>query len=152
VISELDRYQGVVLRQIVVAYGGRVEVGLADVTGRKDCFSVARAAFQIKHCRNRLSPWHFTYQPENFGEIEKLRAWFDPVWVFLVCGADGVVGLSADELISITEVGDGGQAWVRVSRSRSSMYRVSGARGELPRAKARGVQAFVADLVEKTNI
>ena len=148
-ISELDRYHGVVLRQIVVAHGGRVSLGLADLTGRKDSFSIDGGAFQIKHCKNRLSPWQFTYQPENFSELAELRASFEPVWAFLVCGEDGVVGLSVDELTSITQPGDGGQAWVRVSRSRNSMYRVSGASCELPRPKARGVQGFIADLVRK---
>jgi len=84
--------------------------------------------------------------PENLGELAELRRVFDPVWAILVCGEDGVVGLSLDELNSIVQVGEGGAAWVRVSRSRNSMYRVGGALGDLPRAKPRGVQPFLAEV------
>lgn len=145
-IAELDRYHGVVLRQILVAHRYPVRVGIADLLGRVDAFSIESAAFQVKHCSKRLSPWQFTYLAENLSELAELRRRFEPVWVFLVCGEDGVVGLSLDELSSIAQLGDGGTAWVRVSRSRNSMYRVSGMLGELARAKARGVQGFLADV------
>lgn len=143
-IAELDRYHGVVLRQILVTLGRSVRVGVADLTGRVDVFHVEDAAFQVKHSTKRLSPWQFTYAAENLVELRELQHSFDPVWVFLVCGQDGVVGLSLSELVSIAQGGEGGAAWVRVSRSRNSMYRVSGALGDLSRAKPRGVHDFVA--------
>lgn len=148
-IPELDRYHGIVLRQILVAHRGRVALGIADLTGRKDAYYIDGAAFQIKHSSKRLSPWQFTYMPENLAELSELRRACDPVWVFLVCGQDGVVGLSYDELTSVIQGGVGGVAWVRVTRSRRSMYRVAGASGELAKAKARGVQGFLNELLEK---
>ena len=151
-IPELDRYHGIVLRQILVAHRDPVMIGVADLAGRKDAFRIGQAAFQIKHSSKRLSPWQFTYLPENLAELEQLRHLFKPVWVFLVCGVDGVVGLSLDELNAIVRPGEGGVAWLRVNRSRGAMYRAAGAFGELPRAKARGVQAFVAELTHKPLI
>ena len=150
-IPELDRYHGVVLRQILVAHRHRVRVGVADLTGRVDAFCIEGAAFQVKHSSKRLSPWQFTYMSENLAELAELRRIFNPVWVFLVCGQDGVVGLSLDELTSIAQVGEGGAASVRVSRSRNSMYRVGGSLGELPRAKPRGVQGFLAEVFEMSG-
>lgn len=143
-IPDLDLYQGAVLRQLLVAQQRRIRIGVADLTGRTDSFFFDRAAFQIKHSSKRLSPWHFTYSTENLAELSTLRRHYNPVWLFLVCGKDGVVGLSLGEFKSITQVGKAGAAWVRVSRSRNSMYRVGGALGDLPRAKARGVQEFLA--------
>ena len=143
-IAELDRYHGIVLRQIVLAQPGRVSLGLADISGRKDAFYLNDAAFQVKHSSKRLPPWQFTYGPDNLTELAELGATCAPVWVFLVCGGDGVVGLSLEELQSIIKPGVGGVAWVRVSRGRNAMYRVCGAAGELPRAKSRGVQGFVS--------
>lgn len=148
-IAELDRYHGIVLRQILVAHRSAAMIGLADLAGRKDAYSIDGAAFQVKHSSKRLSPWQFTYLPENLAELAELRHIYEPVWVFLVCGQDGVVGLSYDELTSVIEAGAGGVAWVRVSRSRKSMYRVAGASGGLPKAKARGVQAFLNELMVK---
>lgn len=147
-ISELDRYQGVVLRQILVAHRDAVRVGVADFSGRIDAFRVERAAFQIKHSSKRLSPWRFTYLPENFVELGELRRAFDPVWVFLVCGQDGIAGISLDELTSVTQATERGAAWLRVSRSRNSMFHVRGARGELPRAVPRGVHDFLAKVCD----
>jgi hypothetical protein len=145
-IPEVDRYQGVVFRQILVAHGQSAKIGVADLSGRVDAFSIEGAAFQIKHSSKRLSPWQFTYLPENLAELAALRESFSPVWVFLVCGVDGVLGVSLEELTAIAQLGEGGAAWVRVSRSRNSMYHVSGALGELPRAKPRGVESFLAEV------
>jgi len=147
-IAELDRYQGVVLRQLLVAHGHSVCVGVADLSGRVDAFCIEGAAFQVKHSSKRLSPWQFTYMPENLTELDELRRTFDPVWVFLVCGDDGIVGVSLSDLTSIVRIGDGGAAWIRVTRNRNSMYRVGGALGELPRAKPRGVQEFLAEVFD----
>jgi len=146
VIAELDRYQGIVLRQILVAHGDPVRIGVVDLSGRVDAFCFEKAAFQVKHSSKRLSPWQFTYTSENLAELTELRKTYAPVWAFLVCGQDGVVGLSLDDLTSIVELGAEHTAWVRVSRSRNSMYRIAGGLGELPRAMSRGVQSFLAEV------
>jgi hypothetical protein len=142
VIAELDRYHGVVLRQLLVHFGRPVGFGIADLAGRVDAFSVESSAFQIKHSSKRLSPWRFTYLQENLDELKALSERFERTWIFLVCGVDGVVGMSIEEFNSIVQIGDGGAAWVRVKRSRNSMYRVGGVLGDLPHAKARGVAEF----------
>jgi hypothetical protein len=144
VISELDRYHGVVLRKILVSCGAAVRVGVVDRSGRVDAFRVEDAAFQIKHSSKRLSPWQFTYVRENLLELSELRDQFQNVWVFLVCGQDGVVGLAYEELATILPLSEAGSTWIRVRRSRNSMYRVSGPLGDLGRAKPRGVQSFLA--------
>ena len=48
-IPELDRYHGIVLRQILMAHPKRFTVGVADISGRKDAFYLNGAAFQIKN-------------------------------------------------------------------------------------------------------
>jgi hypothetical protein len=142
VIAETDRYHGVVLRQLLVECARPVNIGVADRAGRVDAFSVEGCAFQIKHSAKRLSPWRFTYFQENLDELEQLSTGFDQTWIFFVCGIDGIVGLSIQEFNTIVQIGDGGAAWLRVKRSRNSMYRVGGALGDLPHAKARGVSDF----------
>jgi len=146
VIAELDRYHGVVLRQLLVAHGQCVRMGVANLSGRVDAFCIDSAAFQIKYSSKRLPPWRFTYATDNLAELVELRRTFNAVWVFLVCGEDGILGLSLDELASIAPLYEERATWVRVSRNRNSMYRVSGLLGELPRAKPRGVQEFLAEV------
>lgn len=144
-IADFDRHHGIVLRQLLIACGKQVRVGAIEMTGRAEAFSIEHAAFYVKHSTKRLSPWHFTFTAENLADLSNLKRDYSPVWGFFVCGQDGVVGLSFDELMSIASIGDGRTAWLRVSRSRKSMYRVSGSLGELPRAKSRGVQGFLTE-------
>lgn len=146
-ISEVERYQGVVLRQILVAHGDQVSLGVADASGRVDSFRIEGAAFQIKYSAKRLPPWRFTYPAESLRELTELQETFETAWAILVCGEDGVVGLSFEELSSILRINSAGAGWVRVSRSRNSMYRVGGSIGKLPRAKPRGVQAFLDQIL-----
>ena len=149
-ISDLDRYHGIVLRQILVAHGGVLRVGVIETSGQVDAYSLEGVAFVVKRSSKRLSPWRFTFLRENLGQLVELERSFPHVWIFLVCGGDGVVGLSLSELRTISTAGRGRSAWVRVSRNRNSMYRVGGALGELGRAKPRGVEAFLAAVFERT--
>jgi hypothetical protein len=143
-ISEAEQYHGIVLRQLVVTAGKPLTISLADSQGRRDCFCVDDAAFQVKYSTRRLSPWQFSFTIEQLQEIESLARTHRPVWLMLVCGIDGVVGLSSSEFVQITESRPGGVATVRVSRKRNAMYRVSGNADDLPFAKSRGVDDFLA--------
>lgn len=145
-ISDVDRYHGAVLRQLILRLGNDVRLGVVNLDGRRDSFSLGESAFQIKHSSMRLSPWRFSYTKENLSELRLLSRRFDPVWAMLVCGIDGIVGLSLSELQELVEPDARGSAWIGVSRVRKSMYRVSGALGELPLAKARGVDSFLSDV------
>jgi hypothetical protein len=145
-IAEIDRYHGIVFRQLLVGQLKPMTIAVANRSGRVDCFVVDGRPIQIKHSSKRLSPWQFTYPPEQLEELATLKQEFGRVWIMLVCGIDGVVALTLSELESIVQRGEGGAASVRVSRGRHAMYRVSGGRGGLPRPRARGVDAFLADL------
>lgn len=141
-IPEIDRYHGVVLRQLIVASHSPAVIGIANLSGRLDAYCIDKAAFYIKHSTKRLSPWQFTFFPEHISEVERLAKDYRPVWIFLVCGVDGVVGISATELRAI--VGNAlVPSAVRVSRDRKSMYRVVGSAGAIGSAIKRGVSNFL---------
>ena len=148
-ISETDRYHGVVLKQILVRAGRPVQVGVADDSGRVDSFSLEKTAFQIKYSTKRLSPWNFSFTTDQLFEIAGLARKYGSVWMLLVCGVDGVVSLRAKEFLSITESRPGGVCSIRVTRSRNSMYRVSGNARELPFAKPRGVDELVEEALRQ---
>lgn len=142
-IPELDKYQGVVFRQLLVACPEGVRMRSVNLAGRMDAFSVGGAAIVIKHSSKRLSPWRFTFHAENLEELFALKGAFDPVWTMLACGGDGVVALSTPELVQLIGRDPARTSWVRVSRSRNAMYRISGSLDALYRAKPRGVEPFV---------
>ncbi len=143
-IPELDRYQGIVLRQVVASCPEGVRIQPVNVSGRVDAFAVGGAAILVKYSGKRISPWRFTYQSVHVAELVKLCGSFNPVWVMLVCGVDGVVALSSDEILELVGSKPDATSWVRVSRSRNEMFRVAGSLAELQRAIPRGVEPFVA--------
>lgn len=142
-IADVDRYQGVVLREIILSAAAPVTIASLNLTGRSDAFSIDTAAIQIKHSSARLSPWQFTYLPDQLEELQNLASKFEPVWSVLVCGIDGVLGLSVEELDSLIQRGRSGIAWLRVKRDRHSMYRVAGSAGVLERPKPKGLETFM---------
>lgn len=144
-INELERYQGVVLRKLIVRAGRPINLGVANEAGRVDCFSIERTAFQIKYSTKRLSPWQFSFTAEQIFEIATLVRSYGTAWIVLVCGIDGIVSLRAREFLSITEPRPGGVCSIRISRSKNAMYRVSGNARELPSAKPRGVDELITD-------
>lgn len=146
-IADLDRYQGAVIRQLLVVSAKALHLGAVSTSGRVDAFFVEQGAFQVKHSSKRLSPWQFTYMEENLQELAQLEASYSPVWVLLVCGQDGIVGLSLEELRTVIRTNEQGDASIRVKRGKNSMYRVSGASGELSRAKPKGVDEFISKVL-----
>jgi hypothetical protein len=151
-ISDVDRYQGIVFRQLLLTAGRPLTIGTADETGRVDCFRVERSAFLIKFSRKRLSPWQFSFTVDQVSEIEELSRKFGSVWLMLVCGIDGVVGIRAAEFNGIIATPPGGVASIRVSRSRNSMYRISGNEKDLPYAKARGLEEFLREATQWASL
>lgn len=142
-ISDTEKYQGVVLRQLVVALPNGARIRPVNHQGRIDAFSLDSMAFLIKFSSLRVSPWRFTYTRDTFEELRHLSSTHSDVWVFHCCGPDGVFGLSLAELREVLgTLEDDDTRWVSAARSRSSMYRVAGSAGKLSRAKAMGVVAF----------
>ena len=145
-ITELERYHGVVLRQLLTQAGRTLSLGVAETNGRVDSYVVEGVGVHVKHSSKRLSPWQFTYLPENIVELHDLRRRYGSVWIMLVCGVDGVVCLSLAELEAVLQTTGTGGATIRVSRNRSAMYRVNSGSVSLSRAVARGVSSFVEAL------
>lgn len=139
------------MRQVLAAAMRRLTVGVVNFAGRVDAFTVEEGACHIKYSTKRLSPWQFTYTPENLVEIQELSSVANPVWLFFVCGGDGIVGISREEMQSVLPTQSDVQTWVRIRRSKNGMYRVIGPLGECERAKPRGVQPFL-DAVLRTRV
>ncbi len=145
-ISEMVRYQGVAIRELIAASHAPLTIQCADHQGRLDCFRANGGAFQIKYSSKRLSPWQFTLAPEQLGELAGLRATYPTTWLVLVCGIDGVVGLSYEELSELIDTATDIPVSIRVRRSRNTGYRVSGSLADLKRVKPMGLDAFAFEL------
>jgi len=71
---------------------------------------------------------------------------FSTTWIVLVCGIDGVVGLSYEELSEVIDTSTEIPVAIRVRRSRNTGYRVSGSRAALKRVKPMGLDALAQEL------
>ena len=145
-IPDIDRYHGIVLRQLVVASKRPLVIQLADNSGRVDCYRVGDVAIQIKHSSKRLSPWQFTFSAEQMSELASLAETHRNAWSLLVCGPDGVLALSLGQLRRAVGQLTEGTASIRVHRARNSMFRVSASSEELSMAFPRGVEPLLGDL------
>ena len=146
-ISDVERHQGAVLRQILVGAQRPLTFEVVDEGGRVDCFRVGDGALQIKYSNKRLSPWQFSFAQEQFDEFVGLSSKYALSWLVLMCGMDGFVAIRSDDVYRICKPTNEGPAWIRVSRNRNSMYRVSGNIAALSRATPRGPSQILSDLL-----
>jgi hypothetical protein len=136
-----------VLRQIVIEAGRPLLIEAVDQRGRVDCFRLNGVVLQVKYSTKRLPPWQFTLSPDQLSELEALRRQTGSAWVVCVCGVDGIVALNWDEVTQVVDIASTDVGWIRVSRSRSTLYRVAGSAGELVYRKPKGVRALLTSAV-----
>jgi len=146
-IGEFERYHGAAIRELIVGAKRPVKIETYDDMGRVNTYRIDdTVGVHIKHSSKRLPPWQFTYLDENLGEIERLAARCDSVWLIHVCGQDGAVALSLSEFWSVNPRGGETTSFVRVDRDRNTMYRINGTGGKLSRPKRRGLHYIFDEL------
>jgi len=97
----------------------------------------------LKYSTKRLSPWRFTFLKEHQAEIEQMKEQMKNVFLLLVCGSDGIVCLSFDELKQILNDQHEPIEWISVNRNKREMYTVKGSGGDL------GFKIGTSDFPEK---
>jgi hypothetical protein len=150
VTSDYERYHGVVLRELIVKAEAPLLIETRDDTGRVNSFRLnGRTGIHIKHSSKRLAPWQFTFNEDNWREVQILCEECLSAWVVFVCGLDGIVCLSVAELEKVTEAEAASTRFIRVNRDRATMYRIFGNDGKLDSPKARGVAPVLLDAFSK---
>ena len=146
-IDEYELYHGAVLRRIIASTNRTTSWRVDDISGRVDSFAInERVAVHIKHSKKRLSPWQFTFSKENIEELIGLDERYEQLYVCLVCHTDGVVVLLPNEFLEVTGPAKSEVFWVRVERTKNTMYSVSGSSGTLPNKLRRGVTRITEQL------
>ena len=85
----------------------------------------------LKMSSRRLGPWTFNFAKSHQESYEKLFQSYGDFYACLVCGRDGIVGLSMQELRLVLDEGFEEQGSVTVRRGLKTMYQVSGRDGVL---------------------
>ena len=143
-IPEYKLYHGAAIAELVHELLSPVSIDELNESGRLSSYVLnSRVGLQIKHSTQRLTPWSFTFTPYNMSELLALRARFDAVFVVFVCETQGMACLSIEELLSVSDVGQSEQVWIRIERRRGKWFQVHGANGPLSTKKPNGLDQLV---------
>jgi len=85
----------------------------------------------IKYSTKRLSPWHFSFQPLHLLELQEIDQKNHNVIVTLVCRDDGIVGLTFEEFLQVTDITSGSTESISINRRHREKYAVKGSLGAL---------------------
>jgi hypothetical protein len=130
-IREFEFYHGVVFSKLVHHFSEGVSVKTYPSTSNASYILNDNIGLYVKHSAKRITPWRFSFQKIHQDEIAQMKAELGNVFVILVCGDDGVVTLSFDELkIILNEIHEEIE-WISASRSANKEYSIKGSDGVL---------------------
>jgi len=130
-ISDFKFFHGVALLEL-----SRNSTKLLKVESLKDlyensAYSINGIGVYIKHSEKRLTPWRFSFLKKHQDTIFELKTIFEEVVILLVCGKDGIAGIGFNELKLILDDEHEEVEWIKVDRTKNSLYGISGSNGKL---------------------
>lgn len=130
-IREFEFYHGAVLAKLL--HEGKRGVSLRPYPTPSNASYILNDAVGvfIKHSKKRMSPWTFSFSMDHQDEILRMKNELGEVFLILVCGEDGIVALSFDELKKILNDAHSPVEWIRISRMKRGEYTVTGSDGAL---------------------
>jgi hypothetical protein len=146
-IPEYKFYHGVVLAEIFDLYDGRVTVYRYRDSSRLLNYALnKRVGLQIKYATQRMTPWQFTYSISHINSLKELTEEFRHSFLVLVCESDGMICISANEILPCLLDCDNEQSWLRADRHKRKWYRLFSPAGEFPTKIPSGVAQIVEAL------
>jgi hypothetical protein len=131
-IKENDRFHGAALGLIVDGWGGPLQIRRIVAAGGGAYEINNRSVIYFKYSTARLSPWSFTFHPEHWEALGKLKGVYDTCVVGFVCNQDGVAALNFDELEAIKPTRPQRALGVAIRREPRHHYSISCGRTDLP--------------------
>lgn len=139
-MADFERYHGIVIRSLVLEFPtAGLQIKAHDAHGIVNSFSINDSVgLFIKHSSKRLSPWIFGFSKDHLTELHLLSEHTEQTFVSLVCGYDGFLTLSMEEMRELADRKKADNSLtIHVRRRKRQMYAVGG-RDKLERAKPRG--------------
>ena len=129
-LKEFEFYHGVVFAKLIHDSQQPVSIRLYP-TSSNASYVVNDVGIYIKHSGKRMSPWRFSLQKIHQEEILAMKKELGEVFLLLVCGDDGIVTLSFDELKKILDETHDEVEWVSAARNPRGEYSIKGSDGSL---------------------
>ena len=148
-MTEYERYHGLVIRSLVLHLKYGVQIKVLDAHGIVNSFVLNNVVgLYIKHCSKRITPWIFSFTPDNLTELSLLRENTTSVFVALVCGPDGFLVLSLEDIQLLADKKQAANALtIHVARRKRQMYIVGG-KNRLNKRKPRGFTEEIIHALE----
>lgn len=130
-IKEFEFYHGAVLANLLHDSGQSMTIEPFPSVSNASYVINKNIGIFIKHSTKRMSPWRFSFLKEHQDEILNMKNRLGEVFLLLVCGEDGIVPLSFDELKLILNETHEPIEWISVARNKNTEYTVKGSDGSL---------------------
>lgn len=130
-IKEFEFYHGVVFSKLIHNMQNGISIKLYPSSSNASYIINESVGIYIKHSTKRMSPWRFSFQKCHQDEIFEMQKGLCQVFVLMICGEDGVVALSYEELKTILDDTQDETEWISASRTRNKDYEIKGSNGKL---------------------
>lgn len=130
-IKEFEFYHGAVLTNLLHGSGQSVTIELFPSESNASYIINKDIGLFIKHSAKRMSPWRFSFAQEHQNEILEMKNRLGKVFLSLVCGEDGIVILSFDDIKALHNETHDPVEWISVARNKNEHYSVKGSDGSL---------------------
>ena len=131
-ISETARYHGSFFTLLIDRLNEPVSLRKVRGFGVGHYLINERIPIALKMSSKRKGPWMFNFLRSHQQAHEKLCKEYGTFFVCLICGKDGIAGLTMEELRTVLNAEFEEQESISVRRRLKTMYQVAGRDGVLP--------------------
>jgi hypothetical protein len=129
-IDKFEFYHGAALSKLFVS-NRKITINECPSTSKCVYTLNDSVALYIKFSTGRMTRWRFSFQRTHQEEIKEIYELHKQLFLLLVCGSDGIVCLSYNELKKVLDEQFDDVEWVSVERWRKQQYRIKGTNGKL---------------------
>ena len=130
-ISDTARYHGSFFTLLIDRLDSPVSISKLSQEGVGNYLIDGRVPVALKMSLKRRGPWTFNFMRSHQEAHERLASEYGSLYVGLICGRDGIAGLSMEELRTVLNDEFEEQESILVRRRLKTMYQVTGRDGVL---------------------
>ena len=128
-IDEYELYHGAVFS--ILLKKRKIEIEPYKSNNKCSYILGGKNGIFIKHSVKRRSPWYFSFSKNHQDDIKDMNQKLNKVFLLLVCGKDGIVCLSFNELKNVLDENYLESESIGIHRNKRQKYLVKGTDGKL---------------------
>lgn len=130
-IKEFEFYHGAALTRLLHESGQHIAVESFPTASNSSYILNKEIGLFVKYSKKRMSPWRFSFAKDHQDEMLEMKNKLGEVFLILVCGEDGIVVLSFNEVKKLLDENHELVEWISVTRNKNTEYAVAGSDGSL---------------------